>query len=417
MAKAILVYIFILLFSFEGLYAQTDTPFYKGALKENREKHYRNLIDRTITKNLSLAPNEENESLWEDAFWAIELIQYRSPSLKPKIKIAFDSAQRRSHSFQRSLLELVYAMYPKEYAKEVSAFLQSDSAKIFAMAAEFLSAFPEYKKKLPAIVRTKFKNNLSHPIIKSLLYNLEGKKIFPDKKSLAELFNKKYLKGYTILYSIQRKNRNYPGLAIVKDANGNFVKDKNGKIFNVPQLARSINNLPGYLSKGNTPQGIFSIDSFDISRSMFIGPTTNVQLTMPNETSVQHFFKDSTLTDTIWTEALFKKILPASMKNYFPIFGTYYAGAAGRTEIIAHGTTVNPEYYKGQPYYPHTPTEGCLATKEIWNGLTGKLEITNQQKLADAVAAAGGANGYCIVIEIDDQQKSVSLTDILYLLQ
>jgi hypothetical protein len=31
----------------------------------------------------------------------------------------------------------------------------------------------------------------------------------------------------------------------------------------------------------------------------------------------------------------------------------------------------------------------------------------------DAVKSAGGANGYCVVIEIDDQQKPVSLKDIL----
>jgi hypothetical protein len=38
---------------------------------------------------------------------------------------------------------------------------------------------------------------------------------------------------------------------------------------------------------------------------------------------------------------------------------------------------------------------------------------SDQQKLVNALKAAGGPNGYCIVIEIDDQQKPVSLSDIL----
>jgi hypothetical protein len=33
--------------------------------------------------------------------------------------------------------------------------------------------------------------------------------------------------------------------------------------------------------------------------------------------------------------------------------------------------------------------------------------------LVTALQKAGGANGYCLVIEIDDEQKPVSLNDIL----
>jgi hypothetical protein len=101
------------------------------------------------------------------------------------------------------------------------------------------------------------------------------------------------------------------------------------------------------------------------------------------------------------------------LKNYEPLFESLYAGMAGRTEIIAHGTTVNPEYYKAQPYFPISPTQGCLCTKEIWSAVDGKRMESDQQKLVDAVKKAGGADGYCIVIEIDDQQKPVSLKEIL----
>jgi len=64
-------------------------------------------------------------------------------------------------------------------------------------------------------------------------------------------------------------------------------------------------------------------------------------------------------------------------------------------------------------YYPLTPTQGCLCTEEIWSAVDGKRIESDQQRLVDAVKKAGGANGYCIVIEIDDQQKPVSIKDIL----
>jgi hypothetical protein len=120
--------------------------------------------------------------------------------------------------------------------------------------------------------------------------------------------------------------------------------------------------------------------------------------------------KDSLLTDTAWDIADYKKLLPGNLQNYFPLYHAYYAGKAGRTEIIAHGTTVNPEYYKGTPYYPHTPSQGCLSTKETWNG---KLIESDQLQLVYALLKAGGANGYCVVVELDDKNEPVTISDVL----
>lgn len=113
----------------------------------------------------------------------------------------------------------------------------------------------------------------------------------------------------------------------------------------------------------------------------------------------------------------YASLVPAECKDVYAFYEAWYAGLAGRTEIIAHGTTVNPAYYNNQPYYPLTPTQGCLCTKEIWSEVNGKRLISDQQKLVNALKNAGGAKGYCVVIEIDDAQKPVSLQDILPFLQ
>ena len=147
---------------------------------------------------------------------------------------------------------------------------------------------------------------------------------------------------------------------------------------------------------------------FGNSKSTFIGPTTNIQMVMP-------FEKSEDVPDSVTQNfgSNYNSLLPDSWKKYFPFFEAYYAGLAGRTEIIAHGTTVNPNYYKAQPYYPLTPTAGCLCTKEIWDNIDGKRRESDQQKLVNTLKIVGGANGYCVVVEIDDLQKSVSLSDIL----
>jgi hypothetical protein len=56
---------------------------------------------------------------------------------------------------------------------------------------------------------------------------------------------------------------------------------------------------------------------------------------------------------------------------------------------------------------------GCLCTKEIWSTVNGKRLESNQQKLINAVKQAGGAEGYLIVIELEDVNKPVTINDIL----
>lgn len=406
--------------------AQTDTvPVFKGAVKVTRQKTYNNIVKYSIIKNLSLPITDSTEENWEDAFYAMELINYKQPWVIEKINKAFDAAENRSAGFQRALMELVYTNYKNNFvAAATSLFKKTGSAKVFAMCAEYLLRADKSKnniEKISSVVYNKKLNDFDNEemaanIQMELLWpvmQLAEKESYKVKLNLAALLNINFLKKNIVVFSFQRKNRNFPGIVIVRDANGNFITDEAGNVFAVPQLARSLTNLPGYLTNGNTPQGIFRMHSFDVSKSAAIGPTENIQLTMPFETSVQHFLKDSSIVDTVWTPRLYERLLPEALKKYRPLFGTYYASAIGRTEIIAHGTTVDPAYYKGQSYYPFTPTQGCLCTKEIWGDVNGKRVISDQQKLVGAVKKAGGADGYLIVIEIDDQQKPVSIDDIL----
>jgi hypothetical protein len=232
---------------------------------------------------------------------------------------------------------------------------------------------------------------------------------FSTMDVLSEILSKNFLPNQIVMFSFQRKNRDYPGMVLIRNAAGNFITDSLGNIFNVPQLARGISNLPFYLTNGNTPQGIFRMYGFGVSMSNFIGPTPNVQMGMPVEISMKNFLDDSTILDSNWTIDRYQKLLPKKLKDYLPLYHSYYAGLAGRSEIIAHGTTIDPGYYSDKLYYPLTPTQGCLCTKEIWNG---KRVESDQQKLVNALLKAGGGKGYCVVIEIDDKHMPVTMADL-----
>lgn len=313
-------------------------------------------------------------------------------------------------------MQLGYSVYPDIFYIQVrSLLLETKDTKVFAMCAEYMlqNVHDETDRKmLHTLAKEKLAADESNPILQQLWTDIDDLKKDKTVPSLHRFLLKDYLKGNVLMISFQRRNRDYPGLVLIRDANGHFMKSANG-FFCVPQLARSLTNMPGYLTSGNTPEGIFRMDGFDVSKSNFIGPTANIQLTMPFEYKASHFFNDVSLNDSTWNIAMYQDLLPANFKNYHPAFQSFFAGKAGRTAIIAHGTTVNTEYYKGLKFYPLTPTEGCLCTKEIWSEENGKLVESDQQKLVDTIISAGGPYGYAIVINIDDKQEAVTIADIL----
>ena len=404
-------------------FAQNDSAVYsKFTSLQNRTTFYNNLVNRSITKNLSFPLNIENESKWQNAFSAIELINYQQPWIDKKLKSAADSIEVMSVDFQRSFLEMLYAGNRKNFVKEVTILSdKTNDAKVFAMGANYLllsdTSLKNRQRLLASAKRMtglllNFKDTVILTAFLSQLKAFGKQDRFLDKAAMENLFSNDFLKGNVVVYSVQRKDRNFTGISFVKDTSGEFIRDSLGAIIYIPQLARSLSNMPFYISNGNTPQGVYRLDGFGKSSGNFIGPSKNLQLTMPYETSIQHFLKDSTIKDSVWSKQLYARLIPKKLQNFEPLYQSFYAGAAGRTEIIAHGTAVDHNYYTGKTYYPFTPTAGCLCANEVWDS-AGKRVSSDQQILSDAVTMAGGPSGYLIVIEINDQEKKVAVEEVL----
>jgi len=405
--------------SSQKIYAQYDVPLYTSYTTDVARVQLKGrLIRNSITKNLLLPLSDSTEENWQDAFDAIEVMEYHSTFTKSKIHFAFDSIEKRSILFQRSLLEVAYTNYPGVFPLQTKSLMNSTTdPKVFAMCAEYLIQNKKdsiLKHKISEKLFAKFGDSVYiNPVLTMLQERLKkpvSKETYTVKEVLKTILNKDFLPNQIVMFSFQRKNRDYPGMVLIRNGAGDFIKDSLGNFFNIPQLARSITNLPGYLRNGNTPQGIFRMYGFGVSMSNFIGPTANVQMGMPVELSLQKFFDDNTITDSVWSIDRYQKLIPKKLKDYLPLYESYYAGLAGRSEIIAHGTTIDPNYYLGKPYYPLTPTSGCLCTKEIWNGK--RLE-SDQQKLVNGLLKAGGAYGYCVVIELDNKHAPVTIEDLL----
>ena len=340
----------------------------------------------------------------------MELIQFKNEFTDSVITSCFKNLKERSIEFQRSFLEIVYTIYQDNYITDVETFAkETNNPKLFAMCVDYLKQSGYDVNEMLEGFLERNPLLIGNPIIVMLKNDLSNELISlpPIQDLLGHSFENKL-----VIFSIQRSNRDYPGLVIIRKADGKFLRNESGEILSIPQLARAITDLPGYITNGNTPEGILSIQGIDFSKSDFIGPSPNLQLVLPYEVKPDKFFHLS-YKDTLWSLNKYKSLLPESWKEYTNIYEAYYAGKAGRNEIIAHGTTIDPGFYDGTSYFPFTPSLGCLTTKELWSYETGNIIESDQIKLMNAFKNAGNENGYFIVVNIDDQKAAVALNEII----
>lgn len=396
--------------------AQTTQPprdvYSTFATKTRREAFYQNFLKNYIQRDLTLPLADSTEDDWSDPFYGMELLHYKTPFTKQRITQVWDHIDERSEEFTEAFLELIFSNYPTLFRSQVEALLQrTPSDRVLVLCAEYL-LLDHGDNAARALIRGRlaarldsgadvslelFRRRLNHEGVPSLTPPLEDLLSFQP--------------GKVVVFSFQRSNRDYPGLVVVRRADGTFIKGPDSNYFAVPQLARSITNLPYYTHDGNTPQGIYRMDGLGFSHNEFLGPTLNIQMRMPYEVLPARFFRDDGLTDTTWYLEAYKALLPPSWREDFAMQGAFYAGKTGRREVIAHGTTIDPDYFKGSVWYPQTPSLGCLCAGERWDD-DGKRVYSDQQKLIDALDSAGGADGYLVVVELDDWPGPVTLASV-----
>lgn len=384
----------------------------------SRKQHDKELVQSLINGSLQVPLSAATEREWQKAFWAMELMLYKTGATREKLRQGWQQAPRLSEGFQKALLEVSFTLYPQAFVKPIRGLLQQTaSAAVFVRCAEYLlraADTREIKVTIETLLQTKWKEKKFVGL--TILQKRLKEKTAGNLPPLSDVFSKYFLPGKTVVFSLHRKNRNYSGLVLIRTSDGNFVKTGSGQVFHTTQLARAITGYPWYITNGNTPQGIFRWTGFDTSSNNYIGPTTNLQMVMPYEAPPEVFFADSSLAGAAWKPEMYTALLPSSWKAYEPMQQSFWAGAIGRSEIIMHGTTINPGYYKAASFFPQTPSLGCLCSYEEWDA-TGKRIISHQQQIVEALLRNGSRKGYVVVIDLDDKKAPVTLTEVAALLK
>ncbi|MBN9384259.1 MAG: hypothetical protein J0H74_26140 [Chitinophagaceae bacterium] len=393
-----------------------------SVLYQQRTALEKDLRERITGRNMSLPLDSNSEDKYMSSCWAVSQFLIWNPGVEQGLDTLFNGYASLSYDTKKALLEAVYAVAPIRYTDAVRNVLEKEEdPKLFALCAVYLyrtDTSTENGNALKIRMVEKFPGYDTLSLLRELADYLSyhTQRIRTGPPNLTSLFEYQRAKKQKTVYSFQRWDRNYPGLAVVQDENGRFIKDAQGRLQVFQQLARSGSDLPYFITNGSTPQGVYSIQGTDISRTHLIGPTPNIQLLLPFEATWEKYFHMDYDTipgeQTIDSLRQYQELLPPGWRDYTPMMEAWSAGHIGRTEIIAHGTTIDPEYFKDKPFYPLTPTMGCLCAKELWNPTSGHPLVSEQLGLVNAWLSTPAKKGYLYVIDVDDQRRPVSRAEV-----
>ena len=375
---------------------------------------------QTIRDALALPAGQDPSRIIPGALWNIGFLNVEREAGRALINSALPSLTEQPPDYQRGILSAVYTMYAAEFAPQVATLLgRIATPREFAIAAYALLKADNGSGQRE-FIRGNMKNMFplwaDEPRLQRLEYVLttDLKAALRQRPALVDLLAHPIRQSRPVVYSFQRHDRQRFGLAVVRGANGQFVRNADGSFFNVAHLANAITNLPGTITNGNTPQGLFTITGAGTATNQWIGPTPYLESKVPVEATVAEFeHVEASQIANAWNDAVYQSFLPETWRQYVPFKEALLAGQAGRDEMLMHGTTINSNYYRGSSFYPGTPSAGCLVAMETWRPEDGRQTTSDQLSLVKAFTRDGLDRGYLVVVELDDRLEPVALADVV----
>ncbi len=191
----------------------------------------------------------------------------------------------------------------------------------------------------------------------------------------------------------------------MKDKNHNWVLNSDHEIWTHQGLALSSRGLPSHQRNGNTPSGVWKINS--------VMPEANEQMSFgKNRRLIIEFIEPSE------NETLLKGLIPESSHNHSWWIPSVVARDIGRNDFRIHGTgKLNPD--PKSTYFPFMRTAGCIAQRE---NTYNKVTYKDQRVLLDKMMSSldleikyeneENIYGLLYLVEIDNEYKPVTIEDL-----
>lgn len=207
------------------------------------------------------------------------------------------------------------------------------------------------------------------------------------------------------IYMFCRQQRQFPCLMIMKNPDGSLRTTDDGQtLWSHPALGYSRHKKSYNQTNGNTPSGVFRIDS--------VMPEADQQFTFGKFRRLILNFVASTKN-----EEDHKKLLPESNHNLSWWREAVVARDIGRGLFRIHGTGLRSSSWAD--YFPLVPTSGCIAQRE---NRYRDVTYIDQRELLDELMVASGLEprfenetklrGLLYVVNIDNEERAVTLADL-----
>lgn len=249
---------------------------------------------------------------------------------------------------------------------------------------------------------------MSHDVLS--LPQREGLQALVDYEGIPAEYRDGIYKNAPKLFLFCRQDRRYHCLLMLKDSNGELVREGSGKFWSLPALALARKGKPATVKEGYTPSGVYTIDSVmpEADRQIVYGQYRRL---------IMNFIPKSN------NEALLKSFLPAVLRDSDWWQESKVARDIGRTALRIHGAGFK-NYNPFSKHYPFVKTVGCISMRE---GQYGSKYYQDQRILLDEMMKAQGLTpkyenetairAVLYVIEINNRKGPVTLDEMNWYLE
>ena len=368
----------------------------------------------TISRYPALIPmvsvSQPNKKLLVDALWDAVFVN-KQPHLSRQIEGIDDALFKQADQVRLSILRsfpkraqlndrlatrILQTMQLKEFERSIVE--QRTLLTVFAYRSLLASnpVIDDILDKLGDIFKKKKFRTKTKAEVKDLFFQTPGLEAYKGGK---------YANGVR-LFMFCRKSRKFPCRILMKGKDGQPVLTEDGQqLWSQPALGLSRRNKPYNVRNGNTPSGVYTIDSVmpHANKQRIYGKfrrfIINFVPKSANETFHKHFLPPSALDKKWWKQAV-------------------AARDVGRNLLRIHGTGIIRSTPM-DPYHPLRPTFGCVMQRE---GFVSGARYKDQRILLDHSMRAVDLEpvfknetklvGALYVIDLDNLRRSVTYADL-----
>ena len=378
------------------------------------------------------------ERHWRETLWATALREPQDPAVLAALgaflnltpRRDLDPAQQRMVEMALQISHQLYGSDPQGYGPlAVGLRTTVDRSPDAIWVALALSALvragldADDRQSLLTQVKTRFPQWVQILPLNVALRDLTVVDLPTQSPPLEDLLQWQSVTGEPQLYVLCRPDRGVLCRTLLKDRDGQFYREtqKLGEtpghqaadpLSSVLLSGRSLHDLPWYLSRGETPQGLYRMEGTvpqpDTLYFRAFGFFDLVNLYVPFEPDVEAFVppQAGTLQGGL---GAYQALLPPRWRGYWPIQQTYWAGKLGRSLFRIHGTGEATDFFRNNQRFPTSagwnPAIGCLSAQELYDD-AGQLLQGDMPHVLAALTQVGGKDftGYVTVVNVGEDQ-------------